>query len=88
VDGSEGAGAGLDGSLGAGAGSGAFFSFGAGSDPDGENDASSGGSATLTGVTADGADAFDELPPVALPIPNAAPNATTAATTAIAMSLP
>ena len=74
--------------VGEGAGFGSFFSFGAGSEPDGENDASSGGSATETGVTADGADPFESLLPVVFPIANAAPKATSAATTAMAMSLP
>jgi hypothetical protein len=88
ADGSDGAGAGAEGELGAGAGLGSFFSLGAGSEPDGENDAISGGSATLTAVTADGAAALEPSPPVALPAAKAAPNASTAATAAIAMSLP
>jgi hypothetical protein len=46
------------------------------------------GVATLTGVTADGAEALSPLPPAALPIPNATPNAITTAATAIAAKRP
>jgi hypothetical protein len=61
--------------------------FGDGSEPDGENDASCGGGATWIDFTADGAAVF-LVPPLALPIPNAAPNATSAATTPMAATLP
>jgi hypothetical protein len=68
-----------------------FFGFGGcfwdGRLPDGENDANCGAAPTCTGLTADGAAVF-LLPPLALPMPNAAPNATSAATTPIAASLP
>jgi hypothetical protein len=85
----EGVGVGLEG-VGAGV---LFFFFGlggffcAGSEPDGENETSCGVAATWTGLTADGAAAFFELPP-AFAIPNAAPNATSAATAPMAMSFP
>jgi hypothetical protein len=80
--GAEGVGVGVglgEGELGAGA---AFFGFGffcAGSDPDGVYDTTCGADATWAGLTAEGAAAFFSLPPLALPMPNAAPNATTAA---------
>jgi hypothetical protein len=68
-----------------------FFGFGGffceGSEPEGLNEASCGGAATEIDLTADGAAVFF-VPPLALPIPNAAPNATSAATTPIATSLP
>jgi hypothetical protein len=68
-----------------------FFGFGGffceGSEPEGLNEASCGGAATEIDLTADGAAVFF-VPPLALPIPNAAPNATSAATTPMAASLP
>jgi hypothetical protein len=70
------------------AGFGFFFCFCDGSEPDGENEASCGGSLTAIGVTADGAAAFESFDPVALPIANAAPNATTTAATAMAAKRP
>jgi hypothetical protein len=78
---------------GEGAGEERFARFGAlrfacfGMAPEAVNDTSF-GVATLTGVTADGADAFSLPPPAALPMPNAAPKATTTATTAIAAKRP
>jgi hypothetical protein len=69
-------------------GFGAFFFACFGSAPDGENDASFGAGATLTGVTADGAAALLLLLEVALPMPNATPNATTMAATAMAANRP
>jgi hypothetical protein len=89
--GADGVGVGvLAGALGAGA---AFFGFGfgffcAGNDPDGVYDTTCGAAATWAGFTADGAAAFLLLPPLALPMPNAAPNATSAATTPMAASFP
>jgi hypothetical protein len=68
-------------------GCGACFWFGI-EPPDGENDVILGESATVTGVTADGACALPSLLAVALPMPKAAPNATTTATTAIAAKRP
>src|SRR3954470_6166449 len=67
-----------------------FFFLGffcAGSEPDVLYEVKVGGGATFAGVTADGA-AVVLVPPLALPIPNAAPNATSAATTPMAMSFP
>jgi hypothetical protein len=89
--GDDGAGVGVDG---AGElplellGFGSFFCFWDGSEPDGENDVSSGAAPTLTGVTADGAAALSSFFAVALPMPNATPNATTTAATAIAAKRP
>ena len=93
-----GAGAGVGDGVGLGVGEGVgegagvvFFGFGGcccdGSVPDGENDASSGVAAACAGFTADGAAVF-LLPPLALPMPNAAPNATRAQATPMAASLP
>lgn len=67
---------------------GAFFLAGAGSEPDVVNETICGAGATLTGVTADGAAALSLLPPVALPMPNAAPKATTTTAAAAAAKAP